>query len=93
MCYYTKNNETQFTIPETFFKYTPNITNLSETFKGLIFPNNIDLNVFGNLSKLADISKIFHMPYFISDSENRVDVRNTFPYSAHKVLSNIYEAF
>ena len=93
LCYYTKNNETQFTIPETFFKYTPNITNLSETFKGLIFPNNIDLNVFGNLSKLADISKIFHMPYFISDSENRVDVRNTFPYSAHKVLSNIYGAF
>lgn len=80
-----------YLIPENFFMYTPEITKLSYTFSGLLFPTNIQLNVFGNLSKLQDVSFIFQFLYI--NPKERTIIKEIFPYSNHKALSNISNAF
>jgi hypothetical protein len=67
LSYYTNVDGNIYTIPETFFSYTPNITKLIKTFSGIILPHNVKLNVFGNLSKLSDISRIFEYMYINTD--------------------------
>lgn len=50
-----------YQIPKDFFKYTPKIVFLSCAFQGLVFPKNVELKVFSNLTSISglDIRGIF----------------------------------
>ena len=77
LSYYTTEGEIAYTIPESFFKYTPQLTNLQSAFQGLIFPANISLDVFKqgvNSSKGLNVTKIFMYPLFLGTSSNRVNI-------------------
>lgn len=47
LSYYTTGTGINYIIPKTFFKYAPNIQNMTCTFRGITIPANADLDVFG----------------------------------------------
>lgn len=53
-----------YLIPKTFFNYTTEVINLTNTFKGLNFPINCKLNVFDSLTKPLILDSTFQYPYF-----------------------------
>ena len=94
LSYYTTDGGTNYVIPATFFKYCPNISNLHETFSGMVFPlsGTID-GIFDkiNNSTLNDISYIFYRPVFHGTQDNRFTINNTFTKFTN--LTNIGSAF
>lgn len=90
---YYKNSGRSYIIPETFFKYCPNIINMEWTFAGLTFPYDIDLNVFApiNSKMCKSINHIFYKPYFYTKTGQRAAVSNVF--LTLKDLSNAAWAF
>lgn len=57
-----------YIIPKTFFKYAPNLDNLSQAFYGMMFPYKIDLNVFDQYLKLnLNIKEIFMYSNFLHE--------------------------
>lgn len=57
---YIDEEGTIYQIPKDFFKYTPNLVVLTETFKGLSFQALTNLDVFGELTSPLDIRCIFN---------------------------------
>lgn len=77
LSYYTNEGNVAYTIPETFFKYTPQLTDLTSAFQGLIFPSNISLDVFKqgvNNAKGLNVSRIFMYPLFLGSASKRVNI-------------------
>ena len=77
LSYYTNEGNVAYTIPETFFNYTPQLTDLSSAFQGLIFPSNISLDVFKqgvNNAKGLNVSRIFMYPLFLGSESKRVNI-------------------
>lgn len=64
--YYHTEEGFNYIIPKTFFKYAPNLDNLSQAFYGTMFPYKIDLNVFDQYLKLnLNIKEIFMYSNFL----------------------------
>jgi hypothetical protein len=78
LSYYTKTNTHQYIIPESFLTYIPNVTSMVNAFAHMVFPNKIDLNVFGRCTSLQNITGIFMIPYFDTDLNNRVEIGGIF---------------
>jgi len=56
--------ENSYLIPEDFFKYAPNVKNLTNTFAGMNWPIRAKLNVFSNLTGSLTLDGIFNASYF-----------------------------
>lgn len=83
---YKTDTNVVYLIPKSFLTYTPSLTNYVEAFAGLIFPPNIDLNVFTSLSnKILYVEKIFYLPLFVGDTK----IENIFPMT----VGSMYRAF
>lgn len=78
--YYQIGTGDCYTIPRDFFAYAPNVTNLAHAFRGMSFPANIDLAVFGSLSTSGNktLDYVFAYPYFAGTSSNKAEVTGVF---------------
>lgn len=77
-----------YTIPKTFFDYTTKIINLESAFEGMVFPDNVNLNVFSSLTnENMNLRRIFFHPYFMG----RANLVNTFSFA--KSYTNISFCF
>lgn len=80
-----------YQIPEKFFSYAPKITSLVQTFQGLAFIYNTNLNVFGSLVNALDIRCIFAIVIYGSNPSNDIwSFSGTF---INNVLARISGAF
>lgn len=86
LSYYTTEEDKDYIIPQSFFKYTSNLTNLSHAFYGLMFPKNINLNVFNQLKQSLNIERIFMFPLF----KGSPTIKGVFK---NNKVSNLYGAF
>ena len=67
-----------YLIPKTFFTYAPQVSNLTNTFRGLNFPVDCKLDVFEPLKKSLTLDYTFYAPYFHTTSEKRMSIKGLF---------------
>lgn len=53
-----------YLIPPSFFDYTPKLSNLTEAFEGIIYPEGVTLSVFTKLTSSLIIDKIFAFSHY-----------------------------
>lgn len=87
--YYTNSN-LQYVIPISFFKYAVKVSNLSGTFSGMSYPQQVNLNVFSSLTSSLDITLCFAFSYFNGTSEQKVNIQGIF---LNKSISELRRAF
>ena len=91
---YYIDGDYSYIVPEKMFTYCSNIAYLTYTFRGLSFPNSINLNVFSAIPStvLKGIEGIFYGCYYYGGSaSSRALISNVFV--SHKNLSNIKWCF
>lgn len=87
---YVNTEGIAYVIPETFFSYAPNITDLSYTFYGTTYPQNIKLSVFNSLKKPLNINRIFMYCRFNGEATKKAIIRGVF---YGKQITNLERAF
>ena len=87
---YTTSEGKSYWIPQTFFSYAPRINTLQNTFRGVIFPGSIDLNVFTALTQTLNITRIFQYCKFNGTSTSKTNISSIFK---NKSISALERAF
>ena len=78
LSYYQINNEPAYLIPKDFFKYAPKINSLKYAFSDILFPNEVNIDVFKELTGTLNLEGIFFQCYWEGSASKRIVIENVF---------------
>ena len=81
--YYKVENEPAYLIPKDFFTYATKITTLDRAFADLLFPKDIDIDVFEPLTGTLSLGELFYQSYWAGTETEPVNIENIF--NEHRV--------